>query len=344
MSCVEDDVYADRGSGRLLFYAAQRPGRRGRALRRIRPSTRKGVPPWRQPFLAALQRSGLAPLTVRTYLHDVDYFLAWLEESTGTPPALGDLVGDDLLRYRQSLKNVQKLRPATINHRLQAVRWLCRWAHRQGILAGDPATATLKSMKVPHRRRPVGLEEREAHALLRAAGRSGHGFALRNLALVHLLLQTGLRVGEAAALCVGDVKLRSRGGEVHVRYGKGEKEREVPLNASARRALSAYLETRAPDPEDPLFLGRTGERLSGRSVQALIQGFARGAKITRLSVSPHTLRHTFALQYLKQNPGKLVELASLLGHDSLDTTAIYTRPSAEDLAEDLEGSALNVYG
>jgi integrase/recombinase XerC len=164
---------------------------------------------------------------------------------------------------------------------------------------------------------------------------------------LHLLLQAGLRVGETTSLCIGDVRLRSRGGEVHVRYGKGEKEREVPLNASVRRALSAYLETRhaaAPEPGEPLFLSRTGERLSERSVQALVQGLARRARISRLSVSPHTLRHTFALQYLKQNPGKLVELASLLGHDSLDTTAIYTRPSAEDLAADLEGSSLNVYG
>ena len=58
----------------------------------------------------------------------------------------------------------------------------------------------------------------------------------------------------------------------------------------------------------------------------------------------HTLRHTFALNYLQHNPGKLVELADLLGHDSLDTTAIYTRPSVESLARDLERSPLNVYG
>ena len=76
----------------------------------------------------------------------------------------------------------------------------------------------------------------------------------------------------------------------------------------------------------------------------MISELARRAKITRISVSPHTLRHTFALSYLQHNPGKLVELADLLGHDSLDTTAIYTRPSSESLAQDLERSPLNVYG
>jgi integrase len=69
-----------------------------------------------------------------------------------------------------------------------------------------------------------------------------------------------------------------------------------------------------------------------------------GAKIARLRVTPHLLRHTFALNYLHQNPGKLVQLANLLGHESLDTTAIYTQPSGEALAEDLERSRLNVYG
>ena len=66
------------------------------------------------------------------------------------------------------------------------------------------------------------------------------------------------------------------------------------------------------------------------------------AHIERVPVSAHTLRHTFALNFLRANPGKLVELASLLGHDSLDTTALYTRPSQDDLDADLERSHLNV--
>jgi integrase/recombinase XerC len=74
----------------------------------------------------------------------------------------------------------------------------------------------------------------------------------------------------------------------------------------------------------------------------LISKLARRAHITRIAVSAHTLRHTFALGYLKQNPGKLVELGTLLGHESLDTTAIYTLPSEEDLAADVERSNYNV--
>jgi site-specific recombinase XerD len=81
-----------------------------------------------------------------------------------------------------------------------------------------------------------------------------------------------------------------------------------------------------------------------RTIQAVIASVARRARLKRAAVSAHTLRHTFALGYLRDNPGKLVELAGLLGHESLDTTAIYTRPSRDDLAADLERSHLNVDG
>jgi len=77
-------------------------------------------------------------------------------------------------------------------------------------------------------------------------------------------------------------------------------------------------------------------------MQHTIAHLASRAKITRLRVSVHTLRHTFALTYYHQHPGKLVELAHLMGYESVETTAIYTQPSLDDLAQDLERSPLNV--
>src|SRR6516165_7612092 len=126
---------------------------------------------------------------------------------------------------------------------------------------------------------------------------------------------------------------------------KATRNARSPLNASARRALSAYLQLRPEaQPGESLFLSDRNGAFSSRAVQTLLRRLARRAKIARLHVTPHLLRHTFALKYLRQNPGKLVELANLLGHESLDTTAIYTQPSGEELAEDLERSRLNVYG
>jgi len=233
------------------------------------------------------------------------------------------------------------LRPATVNRRLEALRRLCRWAQAEGRLPADVAGA-VRPVRTERNRQPAGLSTAEVHALLRVAGGSGHGHARRDYALVQLLVQTGLRVGEVAALRLADVELRERTGQVRVRDGKGGKARDVPLNASARRALRLYLELRPGAPADmPLFLSSRNAPLPVRSIQAILGRLARRAHLDRLPVSPHTLRHTFALNFLRANPGKLVELANLLGHDSLDTTAVYTRPSRDDLAADLERSPLN---
>jgi integrase/recombinase XerC len=79
-------------------------------------------------------------------------------------------------------------------------------------------------------------------------------------------------------------------------------------------------------------------------LQAVIQSLVRRSKIKRIPVSAHTLRHTFATNYLRANPNQLVELAQLMGHDSLNTTAIYTKPTSAELAEAVEKSEINIYG
>ena len=317
--------------------------RRGTALRRIHPSSTTPTPGWLADFCASLSRSGLAPLTFRAYCHDIHLFYQWLETIKPTPIDLSDLHSADLLSYRQHSVNILRLRPATINQRLQAIRQLCRWALKQGFLSSDPSL-DIRSLRLARRRCPLGLTDSEIHALLRVAGESRRTQAKRNYALVQLLLQTGIRVGELAGLQIGDAKVRDRSGELRI-HGKGQKEREVPLNASARRAVRLYLEARGKtSSEEPLFLSERGRSLSVRSIEHLLRRLARKAKITRAPVTPHVLRHTFALSYLRQNPGQLVELANLLGHESLDTTAIYTQPSGEELADDLERSHLNVYG
>ncbi len=291
-------------------------------------------------FSASIVRADLSPRTVSSYRHDLKMFFRWFEPSRKVD--IAELSAIDLINYRRHMVKDQGLRPATVNRRIQALRSFCRWARREGLLDEDPSVE-VKPLRTVPRRRPMGLSESEVHGLLRAAGQGGQGLSKRNYALLQLMLQTGLRVGEVAALRVADVVLRERSGLARVRQGKGLKAREVPVNSAARRALRLYLDMRAPlEPDDPLFLTKRMTPLSIRVIQSTVCNTAHRAKILRLGVTPHTLRHTFALAYLRRNPGKLVELASLLGHDSLDTTAIYVAPSIEDLAEDLERSPLNV--
>jgi site-specific recombinase XerD len=220
---------------------------------------------------------------------------------------------------------------------VQALKKFFGWAQQKKLVRVSPA-ASLRFLRRQRRAHPKGLREEEIQALLRAAGQTGHGLARRNYALLQLLLQTGLRVGETSRLVIADCEINDRSGMVCVRAGKGGKEREVPLNASARRAVSLYLKTREDHtPQEPLFLSeRGGHAMSLRTMQATVQELARRAKITRIPVSAHTCRHSFALAFLRRNPGKLIELATLLGHESLDTTAVYLRPTAEVLAQAVE--------
>jgi len=312
---------------------------RGLTLREIQRAGAKSTEgaAWAKDFREALSSEDLALTTVRAYCGDLESFLRWY-----APHAVGALTTVDLISYRQHLSEERSMRPASINRKLEALRRFCRWAHQHGKLPSNVA-AEVKLARPVRGVCPARLTEAETQSLLRAAGQSPHGLGKRNYALLQVMLQAGLRVGEMAALRVSDVVLRERAGTVQVRHGKGRKEREVPLNASARRGLSAYLKSRAAyRPHDPLFCSDTGAAISVRSIQTMVSNLARRAKITRIPVSAHTTRHTFASAFLKQNPGKLVELAALLGHESLDTTAIYTQPTAEEMAEDVEKSRLNV--
>jgi site-specific recombinase XerD len=308
-------------------------------------------------FLTDLSEQGLSDATRSAYNYDLQKFNQWFEESKGYSLELEKLSAIDLLNYRQFLLNVRGLKPATINRALEALRKFCRWAYQHKLLKKD-VSASLKPVRFTRNRQPAGLVEPEVHALLRVAGETQYGLAARNYALVQMMLQTGLRVGEVAALKIRDVTVRERTGSVIVRQGKGLKEREVPLNATVRRALRNYLDERESNDsqdkkkskintqqeDDPLFLTERNKAMPKRTIQAVITNLGKKAKIKRVKFSSHTLRHTFALNYLKQNPGKLVELANLLGHESLDTTAVYLRPSNEELAADLERSSFNNYG
>ncbi len=296
-------------------------------------------------FLASLEKDDLAPATLRGYRYDLQHFLAWHQSVQNTAFTIKGLAGYDLIAYRQHMVASGR-RPATVNRRLDALRRLCRWAQATGSLVTD-AARDVRPMRMVRNQQPVGLKDVEVHALLRAAGASSHGLAARNYAMVQLMLQAGLRVGEVASLQVADIVMSDRSGSARIRQGKGLKARDVPLNATARRALKQFLEERGPinkDKKAALFISSRNTAMPVRTIQAVVTSVARRARLKRVSVSAHTLRHTFALGYLRDNPGKLVELASLLGHESLDTTAIYTRPSRDDLATDLERSHLNVDG
>jgi site-specific recombinase XerD len=168
-------------------------------------------------------------------------------------------------------------------------------------------------------RAPRALGEDEARRLLRAARRTG---STRGRALLALLSGTGLRLAEAAALDVDDVPTTERTGAEHVRAGKGERPRTVPLPADARSLLRCWLTERARHPaalrgEPALWLGRRG-RLSARQLQRIFAELDADARL--VDVSAHTLRHTAATRWLRagvrRGPGRRSTWSRFPRHDS----------------------------
>jgi site-specific recombinase XerD len=179
-------------------------------------------------------------------------------------------------------------------------------------------------------RAPRALPKKDVDRLIREVERSGNR---RDLAVLQTLRHTGIRVGELTALRLADVEISERKGQLVVRFGKGSKYRVVPLNADARKALSDYLAVRPKSTSDALFLGRRSEGLSPRAVEKTVLKYAQHAGLE--DVSPHTLRHTFGKQALDAGVD-LVTVSRLMGHERLETTAIYTTPSAQDLEKAVE--------
>src|SRR3990167_8657375 len=148
----------------------------------------------------------------------------------------------DIIEYRQYLIS-SGLKAATINRRIGSIQRLCRWAMDRKLIK-DNISKSIKQVNVVTKRCPSGLKLPEVQLLLQVAGQSKHGHAKRNYALLHLMLQTGLRVNEVAELKLDDIDIGERSGVVRVRFGKGRKARDIPLNTKVRRALKLYLSSR----------------------------------------------------------------------------------------------------
>jgi len=289
-------------------------------------------------FAASMRARDLSPATVRGYLADLQDFARWFEQTNGEKPVPETVTPTDIREYRAWLQ--RRLKAATVNRRLHALRAWLAWAQGEGFIQSNPADdVRLVRETAPSLR---WLDKRERYALQRAAERILQTSRLRaptrwvvyerDALLVLFLLNTGLRAGEVVRLSVDDLTLSDRKGQVIVR-GKGNKQRTVHLNADARKAVRRWVKVREEAGVAAPTLWSTGGALTTRTVQRAVQRVAKEARLE--NVTPHVLRHTFAKSLIDAGAG-LEQVAELLGHSSIETTRRYVQPGENDLAKAVE--------
>ncbi len=277
-------------------------------------------------FEQYLLRLGFSRATVVNYLADMRGVARWCVESGQgcRQRTLLDLATDDVQAYCQHLMD-RGLSPATVNRHLQAIRKFCDFARQANLMESNPALDVRRIQPLPISRR--ALDADEIARLLEAVQAGRPSLIKRDYAIIQLLLQTGIKVGELIELQLADIELTDGRGTLTVKGNGGNNHRRIPLNALACQALQEYLQVRPPSPDvKHLFLSQEGNSISARTVQRLVNVYTRAAGLT--GVSAHTLRYTFATSMLEET-GDVATVANLLGHRSVETTLRYIQADQE---------------
>lgn len=276
-------------------------------------------------FIFDCQVRDLAPRTIRNYEKQLGYFVRYLEQVHGVAE-LEELKPIHIKQYVAMLQG-KKYKPSYINDLLKAVKVMCSYAYQEGY-TDDLITKRVKNVKEPKVLIHTFSDE-EIVRMIRFYDGNDY-LSVRNRLIIMMLFDTGIRISELTGL----KKSQIREGYFTI-YGKGRKERVVPQSPTICKwmirydmAREAYFELR--DAQDYYFLSKNGKKLTPEAVNKLMKKAAKALGINPLvRISPHTCRHTFAHQELK-NGLDLYSLSRLLGHESVNITQRYLEAVRDD--------------
>jgi integrase/recombinase XerC len=270
-------------------------------------------------------QKNLSDKTILNYATDCDRFFKYLASSYIT-----ELAHIDVKVMREYVARLYEAGYArsTIARHLACLRSLFRYLYQREIVEANPLLLLHAPKKT--RRLPQFLYGQEVEQLLAGPQQEG-SLAIRDRAILELFYSSGLRIGEAVRVDLGDIDLKLRSLIVK---GKGRKERMAPIGKQAADAIGAYLMKARPAlaqgparPGDPLFVNWRGRRLSTRGLYKIIVKYLRELGLAR-HLTPHALRHTFAT-HLLDGGADLRSVQELLGHARMSSTQIYTHVSGE---------------
>lgn len=280
---------------------------------------------------------GRSANTLKAYRRDLTAYHRWL---VGRGSSVADATEGDVVAYVEQLRALGRA-PSSVARALVAVRSLHRFLADEGHASRDPASA-VEVPRVPQGL-PKALSEEEVENLL-AQVVGDEPLARRDRAILEVLYGTGLRISELVGLSLGDLDMES--GLLRA-FGKGSKERVVPLGRLARQALTAWLAAggrpalvparwaRRGDAE-AVFLNARGGRLSRQGAWGIVRRYGREAGLGQ-RLTPHVLRHSCATHMLDHG-ADIRAVQELLGHASISTTQVYTLVTTERLREVYESA------
>ena len=275
---------------------------------------------------AALER-GLAVNSTHAYQSDLLDFIAFLKEKSIS--GFMAVTRDHILDYLSQCKD-KGMESTTLARRLVAIKVFFRYLFQERIIAQD-ITDVMDSPKM-WRILPEFMSTQEVNALLNAfSTQAKDPLEFRNRCILELMYACGLRVSETANLTVGNINFDEN---VVRAFGKGSKERIVPIGRTARELIKRYLENVRPllvrdSSETALFLSNHGRKLDRIRIWGVVKQAADIANIHK-NIHPHTLRHSFA-SHMLENGADLRVIQEMLGHADISTTQIYTHVDQQRL-------------
>lgn len=290
-------------------------------------------------FLSYLAvEKGFSRNTALAYRNDLYQLSNFVDEQRkGKPPArLADVDRQVLISYILDLKQ-RDYAPTTLARKIAAVKSFFGFVVREGRLQADP-TENIASPRLG-KPLPKPLSIAEVRRLLEQPAKSETPEAIRDRAMLELLYATGMRVTELVSLNPENVNTH----EGYVRcFGKGSKERIIPIHPQAARVVAEYVDNARPkmlnhsQQEPALFLNQRGQRLTRQGFWQILKGYARSAGLDG-DITPHTLRHSFATHMLRGG-ADLRSVQEMLGHRNISTTQVYTHLTSEHVRQSYEKS------